>query len=280
MTADEIDTTVSGKGEGPYRFTSRWHTPYQKTWAEQLAEFRGKPNLRYLEVGVFEGRALLWMLENILTDASSQVTAVDVFMGDYEKTFDANIEASGQAERVTKLVGPSQTVLRGLNEQFDIIYIDGSHTADDVLADAVLSWGLLREGGVVIFDDYGWTGRPNGGVLPAELLPRLAVDAFVTSYRNYLEELHRGYQVFLRRIPNPCAVKDYCSPIGQYNYFWRELKLRRRDGEVVPLTADERRIVELIGHSKKIGQVQFSLDPRFLESAEVAALMKRLKLKL
>ena len=36
----------------------------------------------------------------------------------------------------------------------DLIYIDGSHLAKDVLSDAILSWKLLKPSGVMIFDDY------------------------------------------------------------------------------------------------------------------------------
>lgn len=281
LTGDQVETTVDGKGEGPYRFTARWHTNVADNWTTQLAELRGKPGLRYLEIGVFEGRSLLWMFENVLTDPSSRVTAIDVFAGDYEQTFDANIQASGHGDQVTKLEGPSQRELRALSpDSFDIIYIDGSHTADDVLADAVLSWDLLADGGLLIFDDYGWTGRPSGRSLPVELIPRLAVDAFVTSYRNYLEVRHRGYQLFLRKRENPCEPKDYCSPIGQYRYFWRANELRREDGSVVELSDAERELVEIIAISKKIGEVGYSFAPQFREGAQFVALTKRLELEL
>ncbi len=33
-----------------------------------------------------------------------------------------------------------------------VIYVDGSHKARDVIADAVLAWALLRPGGILIFD--------------------------------------------------------------------------------------------------------------------------------
>jgi predicted O-methyltransferase YrrM len=283
LVSGEIDTTVDGKGTGPYRFTTRWHVQMIDNWTKQLAAFRGRPDLRYLEIGVFEGRSVIWMLENVLTDPSSRATAVDVFMEkDYEQTFDANIQASGAGERVTKLVGPSQQHLRTLEPNtFDIIYVDGSHTADDVLADAVLGWPLLREGGVMIFDDYAWEGRPSGGPMPIELLPRMAIDAFITAYRNEIDVLHHEYQVFVRRKPNPCVPKDYCSPVGQYNYFWRALELHRRsDNALIELTDEERALIELIARSKRIGEVGFYLDPRFVASPPYVALSKKLELQL
>ena len=38
--------------------------------------------------------------------------------------------------------------------EYDYIYIDGSHMPKWVLIDAVLSWDLLKKGGLMIFDDY------------------------------------------------------------------------------------------------------------------------------
>lgn len=37
---------------------------------------------------------------------------------------------------------------------YDILYVDGSHLAADVLTDAILGWGLVKVGGIIIFDDY------------------------------------------------------------------------------------------------------------------------------
>ena len=39
---------------------------------------------------------------------------------------------------------------------FDLVYIDGSHSAKDVLLDSLLAWRLLRPGGAMIWDDYEW----------------------------------------------------------------------------------------------------------------------------
>jgi predicted O-methyltransferase YrrM len=57
--------------------------------------------------------------------------------------------------------GYSQDVLRSPdflnahpNGSFDLIYIDGHHTIQCVLRDYVLTWPLLKIGGVMIFDDY------------------------------------------------------------------------------------------------------------------------------
>lgn len=275
-----MQTTVVGEGDGPFRFTATWHLKQIPTWNKVLSDVKGKPNLRYLEVGVYEGRSLLWMADNVLTDPSTELVAVDIFAGDYEANFDHNVAASQARDRITKHKGPSADVLRDASlGKFDIIYIDGSHTADDVLADAVLSWRLLSPGGLLIFDDYGWTGR-KGVPLPPELLPRMAVDLFLAAYRYEVQAVDVGYQVVVRRVTNPCQPKDYCTPVGQYKYYWREYELRRADESVVELSDADRGLIEALAQSRPIGGFAHQVPPNIRAAAEFKALMTRLELTL
>ena len=80
-------------------------------------------------------------------------------------------------------------------QSYDIIYVDGSHNADDVLEDAVLSWRLLKDGGLLIFDDYE---TPNPFV-PPQGKPKITIAAFVRCYRRELKIIHRGYQVIVQK---------------------------------------------------------------------------------
>ncbi|MCM8775657.1 MAG: class I SAM-dependent methyltransferase, partial [Candidatus Omnitrophica bacterium] len=140
-----------------YNFSTDWFTRDIPIWDKTLQPLKGQPYLHYLEVGVFEGRSFIWVLENILTHPTCEATAVDIFPAGLKERFLVNIKQSGSENKVTVLTGESQIVLRDLpHESFDIIYIDGSHRADDVLIDAVLSWRLLKDGGFIIFDDYHW----------------------------------------------------------------------------------------------------------------------------
>ena len=141
----------------------------------------------------------MWMLENILTHPSSCMTVIDPFFTrlgrDIESAFSANLQQSGGADRTTVIKGFSQEELRELPAQFyDIIYVDGSHSADDVLEDAVLSWRLLKDGGLLIFDDYE---------LPILVSPRdrpkPAITAFVRCYRRELKVIHRDFQVVVQK---------------------------------------------------------------------------------
>ena len=182
--------------ETRYEFTVDWVSNNVEDWRKHLGEFRGKPDLRSLEIGSYEGRSAIWFLEEILTHHSSRITCVDLFeVAEIEARFDRNVEASGVAFKVHKIKGDSQVVLRQLGAQkFDFIYIDGSHTAKDVLLDTALSWGLLKEGGLLIFDDY----RLRIEWHPSRR-PKMAIDAFLEIFDPYIETLHFGYQVIVRR---------------------------------------------------------------------------------
>jgi predicted O-methyltransferase YrrM len=183
--------------EARYEFTTDWVTPHAKHWTEQLKHLQGKPNVHALEIGSFEGRSAIWALENILIHPSSSITCVDIFVEKtYEDKFDRNIQAAGFANKVKKIKGSSQKVLRELEwNSYDFIYVDGSHVAKDVLVDAVLSWDLLKVGGIIIFDDYQWRVDQYKPLAR----PQLAIDAFLQVFEPYIEVLHKEYQVVVKK---------------------------------------------------------------------------------
>lgn len=186
----------------PYDFSKDWFSFNITVWQEALKSFRDKEELQYLEIGVFEGRAFLWMLENIATHQTSRATAVDPFVlvgqsfPKYAERFFNNIELSGQKHRTRVIRGYSQTEIRKLPlDHYDIIYIDGSHSNDDALEDAILSMRLLKEDGILIFDDYVLEEPSLGG-------PKQAIELFFQLYGKRFTLLHVGHQVILKKNSN------------------------------------------------------------------------------
>ncbi len=180
-----------------YEFTTDWFTMRIPKWREMLKPFKGQPDIHYLEIGVSEGRSALWMLENILTHPSAKITCLDIFINKTKyKRFLSNLILSGFLDKAIMIKGRSQITLKTLPlNSYDIVYIDGSHTAPDVLADAVLSWDLLKKGGIIIFDDYmlDWE-------LPPQDRPKIAIEAFLRIHKNELQKLHQGYQIIVKKI--------------------------------------------------------------------------------
>lgn len=193
------------KNEG-YEFSADWFSEKSPSWEAALAPFKGKPGVQYLEVGVYEGMSVAWMLENILTAPSSRVTVVDIFYGTIKESvngyskelrdkFLRNVATAGGEDRIRVITEFSQTALRRLPLQYyDIIYIDGSHMAPDVFEDAVLAMRLLKKDGVLIFDDYRWQMKD-----PVMNRPKYALDTFVEFYGEQFDYLHNGSQLILRR---------------------------------------------------------------------------------
>ena len=185
--------TERGVAGGMELYTADWVTAHTPAWSRWLARFAHQPGIVALEVGVFEGRSVVWFLRNILTHPASRIICVD---DDPSEHFAQNTQPF--KEKVDLRVGKSQVVLRDSAfpvGSIDFAYIDGSHAAPDVLEDAVLIFGLVKQGGVVIFDDYLW--RPEADPLET---PRIAIDAFLRVFRRQCRLLGAGYQVAIEKL--------------------------------------------------------------------------------
>ncbi|HXG76082.1 MAG TPA: class I SAM-dependent methyltransferase [Gaiellaceae bacterium] len=187
------------------RFSSDWFTRAAESWEPLFQELAGAP-CRLLEIGSYEGLSatyFLWRLPH------ATVTCVDTFGGSLEHAGEANYPAALEdafeanvalvdASRIEKRVGESRRVLADLHDEgrlFDLVYVDGSHLALDVLVDAALSWRLLRVGGFLVFDDYVWAELGDDALLR----PGPAVDAFLALVAGRHEVVIRTRQLGLRK---------------------------------------------------------------------------------
>ncbi len=256
-----------------YQFSSDWFTYHIQVWEPLLTDFKDKADVRYLEIGVFEGRSAIWMLENILTHPSARLTAIDIFSDDLQERFAGNIDKSGFRDKVEIVKGKSQEKLRELPlESYDLIYIDGSHRAKHVYLDAALSWGILKEGGLLIFDDYLWNIE-----IPVDLIPKGSIDTFLMAFGDEIELLHHGYQVVVRKSKRSCE-RDRCSTIGQYGYDWRQRALYELSTDkLVHLTDEEKAALEQF----LMSYVDFRLNRRELvERLQRNEIMRKLQSRL
>jgi len=187
-------------------FTKTWLDAHLKVWNKVLAEFRSfhaQPDV--LEIGSWEGRSTIFFLTFF---PEGRVTAIDTWAGGdehqkyadlsvVERRFDANVAMF--RERVTKMRGASAECLSRLVSlgpaRFDLVFVDGSHYADDVMVDAVLAWALLRRGGILIFDDYLWMYSR----YDTKKNPCRAINLFLRLMRGEYQILHAGYQLMIRK---------------------------------------------------------------------------------
>lgn len=197
------------------RFTEDWfsgHIPYwERLFFDELGWDAGAPRA-IVEIGSFEGRSTLWFLDNLLRHPDSRIACIDTFAGGAEHSaaqteglldrFGANLAESGQAHKAEILRCDSATGLLRLlargDPAADLVYVDGSHEAPDVLTDLVLAFRLLRPGGVILCDDYFWSDGPPAAADPLRS-PKLAIDAFTNIHRRRVEFLvgpHRAQLAF------------------------------------------------------------------------------------
>jgi predicted O-methyltransferase YrrM len=179
-----------------YEFTFHYAAMHAQYWLEHLGHLRDKPNVRLLEIGSLEGGSAVWFLENIVTHPTATITCIDPFLRPgSEARFDHNVRITPGASKLTKVKGRSEYVMPTLEQgAYDVIYIDGCHHAVNVSMDALAGWRLLKDGGIMIFDDYRW--RPD---LPPTLRPRLAIDLFLSAMNSGVTVLHKDYQVIVRK---------------------------------------------------------------------------------
>jgi predicted O-methyltransferase YrrM len=175
-----------------------------------------KKPLHILEIGTFEGRSAIWILQNLCKHPDSKLYCVDhwLYKGEHNsdtyKTFKKNIEP--YKDKVIVLKGHSSHMLRRLNKpQFDFIYIDANRHSQNVLEDAVLSFPLLKPNAIMILDDYTHNKEHNINC------PKPGIDAFMNMYANQIKVLHTKWQVVLQKretplLKSPCYSEFYNEP--------------------------------------------------------------------
>lgn len=202
-----------------YKFTEKWFDVMIPHWSQLFTEHQKHCDINnILEIGCYEGRATVWLCENVLTDTTKQ------YHYDIVDTFGGSLNESGMSGTKDRLdhdnfiennfmhnisffknidfhihKGFSQKILPTFRQQkkYDFIYIDASHRADDTFVDAYYAHKLLRAGGLIIFDDYMWQDPNN---LHPSNSPKLGVDIFNTMYEQEYKVVLSGYQVgFVKR---------------------------------------------------------------------------------
>ena len=162
---------------------------------------RGFPDGYGAEIGSFKGEFAKEIVENW----GGNLFMVDVWRGlgdEYKDASNHNIHTNAYAEamksieghedRAVMVRGTSQVVSEMFEDDcFDFVYIDGDHSPDQVYKDAVNMFDKMKDGGVILFDDYLW--EMNG------IVTKIGVDKFLEEYKGKYELLFSEFQLAIRR---------------------------------------------------------------------------------
>lgn len=201
-------------------YTADWFDKNIELWAQVFVKFRDIP-VQSLEIGSFEGRSAEWMLKNILIHKDSHMTCLD------PHEYDVEARVTGKSAHIEKLHDMKQVHTLFLEnmqkwfdkgkltyhrksspdylkylplDHYDTVYIDASHTASAVLTDGVICWGLLKVGGVLVFDDYVWSCNLADKEDPELWRPKMGIDAFLKVFRTRYKLIHKEDQVILQKL--------------------------------------------------------------------------------
>ena len=154
------------------------------------SNLKNKENIKnMLEIGSYEGRSAIFFLSHF---SNSTITCVDTWGGGgsdeqkvldskiVEKNFDTNLKKYSELNRLKKFKATSNDFFNNNKDKFDLIYVDGDHSCDQVYIDINNSWKILNKNGFLILDDYLWWFYKN-----LKMNPSTAINSFIKD--NYSE---------------------------------------------------------------------------------------------
>lgn len=178
-------------------FSQDWFSHNISVWQKYVTPYLlsiDRPKM--LEIGAFEGRSSIWLLENIPTLLLTVIDPWDFTANASDETFNRFVSnALPYSDRVEIIRGKSELAKTLPSCQFDAIYIDGEHTSAAVLHDAVIGYELLKVDGLLIFDDYLGGDK-------SIMYPKPAIDFFQAAYTavHKVELISDNYQRIYKKL--------------------------------------------------------------------------------
>jgi tetratricopeptide (TPR) repeat protein len=177
-----------------YDFTQDNLIPKIPVWQTHLQPFAHQAEVQAMEIGSLEGMSACWLLDNILTHRSAQLTCVEKT---FSEPFLSNIAKTGAAEKVKTLQGKPLKLLADLEPNtYDLVNVqDRGKKANRIQETIELSWQALKVGGLLILSDYQSRN-------PARARPenQIGIDAFLKSVRDKISILHQSNQLIVQKI--------------------------------------------------------------------------------
>lgn len=153
----------------------------------------GRVNLSYLEIGVCEGGSAEVVLQ---TDRIRHAVLIDFwkeFYGGSNRGSPMHVvkRLEKWMDRVTIISGDSHVVLPTLEAQFDLIYVDGDHSAMGAQQDIEDSYRLLAPQGVMLVDDIDNEHHPYIRNIVEDFAARNSLDLKTHAVHTGMAEMRR-----------------------------------------------------------------------------------------
>jgi caffeoyl-CoA O-methyltransferase len=109
---------------------------------------------RILEIGTFTGYATLCLAEGLTKEGVLYTLDINEELEDMVRD---NFAASEFNDQIRYIIGDATESLSGLNETFDLVFIDADKKNNGTYYDLVFD--RVRPGGIIIVDNVLWSGK-------------------------------------------------------------------------------------------------------------------------
>lgn len=164
---------------------------------------------RILEIGSFEGCSMVYWThfcepsELVCIDLWEPTKELGKAPADAEARWDHNADVLRRHYPNTTItkVKRSSFIPFGDLGVFDLVYVDGSHTAWHAMHDIMQACDVLRVGGHLVVDDFRWYARGD-----TRNSPYPGVVAFFDVFAPFFTVVSSGHQIWLRKDKEPLAT--------------------------------------------------------------------------
>ena len=143
-----------------------------------------------LEIGSYEGIFSCFAAQSFADvihtidpfDTSDEGTNVTE---NVESNFNHNISVCPNGDKIISHKMTSDEFFEKNKDQFDLIYVDGSHEPEDACRDLDNSFKVCKKDAIIWVDDYGSNYKTLHD----------SIDQWLQDHEKYIKIIHRGYQV-------------------------------------------------------------------------------------
>lgn len=190
-----------------FNFTKNWFKTREVKITKHI-----NPNKRIdvLEIGCYEGQSTCFFLEKLLKNKDSKLHCVDPYFisevdSSIEQRFHENIKLTshGKNPPVKFFRQTSDKYFKENNWKFDLIYVDGHNTPNQIERDLTNSWLHLKENGILWANHRASLKLSKGYLNEFEdyaIFTRNVINKFLNKNRGLYSPISKKNQLAIRKI--------------------------------------------------------------------------------